>query len=138
MRQQIRPTDRVHGVITEGGERPNIIPSRCSAHYYVRSKNRKHLQQLKTKVMRCFEAAANATGCSLVYEWVRGTLELSCQCLTSLLDRQAHFRCTDKRCTRQIVREQFWPLGWHPAFQGGQSPFAIGKHGYVWPSLRSI
>lgn len=70
MRQQIRPTDRVHGVITEGGERPNIIPSRCSAHYYVRSKNRKHLQQLKTKVMRCFEAAANATGCSLVYEWI--------------------------------------------------------------------
>ncbi len=67
MRQQMRPTDRVHGVITRGGLKPNIIPDHTSAEYFVRSKNPEELEELKGKVKACFEAAALATGCRLEY-----------------------------------------------------------------------
>lgn len=65
MRQQIRPTDRVHGVITRGGDRPNIIPEHTSADFYIRSRNRVELEELREKVMGCFEGAARASGCRL-------------------------------------------------------------------------
>lgn len=66
MRQQIRPTDRVHGVITKGGEKANIIPDHTAAQYLIRSKTLADLDDLRGKVMGCFEGAALATGCRLV------------------------------------------------------------------------
>jgi metal-dependent amidase/aminoacylase/carboxypeptidase family protein len=40
-RQQFKQDERVHGVITNGGDKPNIIPSISESHYYVRAKNNK-------------------------------------------------------------------------------------------------
>jgi amidohydrolase len=68
MRQQLRPTDRVHGVITEGGAKPNIIPDHTVAEYYIRAANREQLEEVKAKVRGCFEGAAAATGCRLELE----------------------------------------------------------------------
>lgn len=65
MRQQMRPTDRVHGVITRGGAKPNIIPDHTSAEFYIRARNSAELEELRGKVMGCFEGAATATGCRL-------------------------------------------------------------------------
>ncbi len=65
MRQQMRPTDRVHGVITSGGVKPNIIPDYAAAEYYVRSSTASELAELHAKVAGCFEGAATATGCRL-------------------------------------------------------------------------
>lgn len=65
MRQQIRPTDRVHGVITKGGEKANIIPDHTAAQFLIRSETLADLGVLRTKVMGCFEGAALATGCRL-------------------------------------------------------------------------
>jgi amidohydrolase len=68
MRQQLRPTDRVHGVITEGGLKPNIIPDRTSAEYYIRARNARELDELRAKILPCFEAAATATACTVTIE----------------------------------------------------------------------
>jgi amidohydrolase len=68
MRQQLRPTDRVHGVITEGGLKPNIIPDRTSAEYYIRARNARELEELRAKILPCFEAAATATACTVTIE----------------------------------------------------------------------
>lgn len=65
MRQQLLPTDRIHGIITEGGERPNIIPDRATCHYYVRSMTVDGLKELYQRLLGCFEAAAVATGTRL-------------------------------------------------------------------------
>ena len=35
MRQQMKPSWRVHGIITHGGEKPNIIPAECTAEWYL-------------------------------------------------------------------------------------------------------
>ncbi len=65
MRQQMRPTDRVHGIITEGGVKPNIIPDTAAAEYYIRARNMTELAELRAKVAGCFEGAATATGCTV-------------------------------------------------------------------------
>jgi metal-dependent amidase/aminoacylase/carboxypeptidase family protein len=55
MRQQFLPTDRVHGIITHGGDAANIIPEYCSMKYFMRAKTAKELEGLKKKVLPCFE-----------------------------------------------------------------------------------
>ena len=62
LRQQILPTCRFHGVITDGGVKPNIIPHRSELHYYLRAPTVKMRDELKEKVMGCINAAATATG----------------------------------------------------------------------------
>ena len=65
LRQHIRPTDRIHGIVTKGGEAPNIIPAHTSAKYIVRGRTMEELEELRPKVLRCFEAGATATGAQL-------------------------------------------------------------------------
>ena len=67
LRQQMKPTWRVHGVITNGGVKPNIIPEKSSMSYYIRTPTTSELSQLRKKVVDCFEAAALATGCSVSF-----------------------------------------------------------------------
>ncbi|KAL4872124.1 hypothetical protein BDV12DRAFT_163078 [Aspergillus spectabilis] len=69
LRQQILPSQRVHGVIVNGGDRPNIIPWSASVDYYIRSPTMATLKPLTERVMKCFEAAATATGCRVDFEW---------------------------------------------------------------------
>jgi amidohydrolase len=65
LRQHIRATDRIHGIITKGGDAPNIIPAHTAAKYAVRAETLDDLEDIRTKVMRCFEAGALATGATL-------------------------------------------------------------------------
>lgn len=65
LRQHLHPNDRVHGIITKGGEAPNIIPAYTAARYMIRAENTVELSQLQGKVYRCFEAGALATGAKL-------------------------------------------------------------------------
>jgi len=65
LRQQIRPTDRIHGIVTHGGDAPNIIPARTTAKYIVRSRTLQELNELVPRVRRCFEAGAMASGAAL-------------------------------------------------------------------------
>jgi amidohydrolase len=69
LRQQMQPTQRVHGIIVNGGDRPNIIPWSASVDYYIRSPTLASLKPLTEKVVKCFEAAAVATGCEVDFEW---------------------------------------------------------------------
>lgn len=62
LRQQLKPTWRLHGVITHGGTKPNIIPEKASMEYYVRTPTEGELSVLRDKVQKCFVAAAEATG----------------------------------------------------------------------------
>jgi len=63
LRQHILSTDKIHGIITDGGKAPNIIPALTRSKWYVRSQNFERLEVLRERVLSCFEAAAQATGC---------------------------------------------------------------------------
>ena len=65
LRQHIRQTDRIHGIVTKGGDAPNIVPAHTSAKYIIRSENLEQLEELRARVRRCFEAGALATGSKL-------------------------------------------------------------------------
>nr|XP_010332099.2 peptidase M20 domain-containing protein 2 [Saimiri boliviensis boliviensis] len=64
-RQQMKPTWRVHGIIKNGGVKPNIIPSYSELIYYFRAPSMKELQVLTRKAEDCFRAAALASGCTV-------------------------------------------------------------------------
>jgi amidohydrolase len=65
LRQHIRASDRIHGIVTHGGDAPNVVPAHTSARYIVRSETLEQLGELREKVYRCFEAGALATGAKL-------------------------------------------------------------------------
>jgi metal-dependent amidase/aminoacylase/carboxypeptidase family protein len=65
LRQHIRPTDRVHGFITKGGDAANVVPAHTSARYMVRARTLGELHEIKERVLRCFEAGAVASGAKL-------------------------------------------------------------------------
>ncbi|XP_010216604.1 PREDICTED: peptidase M20 domain-containing protein 2-like [Tinamus guttatus] len=65
LRQQMKPTWRVHGIIKNGGVKPNIIPSYTEMEFYLRAPSVKDLSLLTEKVENCFKAAAVATGCKV-------------------------------------------------------------------------
>jgi amidohydrolase len=65
LRQHIRSSDRIHGIVTNGGAAPNVVPAHTSAKFMVRSKTLEQLKTLLPRVHRCFEAGALATGCTM-------------------------------------------------------------------------
>ncbi|KAE8330326.1 hypothetical protein BDV39DRAFT_202129 [Aspergillus sergii] len=68
LRQQIQPHERIHGVIVEGGTKPNVITASGTVDYFVRSTSLEEAEALKDRVIKCFDGAAIATGCSVEYE----------------------------------------------------------------------
>ena len=69
LRQHMLPTDRVHGIITEGGQAPNVVPGRASLYFYVRSAEPDTLMALSDRVQAILESAATATGTTLDTDW---------------------------------------------------------------------
>jgi len=69
LRQHIKPTERVHGIFTEAGEAPNVVPERAAGRFYVRSRDAAELVPLKRRIEGCFRAGAEATGCSVEIQW---------------------------------------------------------------------
>jgi amidohydrolase len=69
LRQHIRPTERLHGIITDGGQAPNIVPERAAGRFYARAANANELAELKPRVEGCFRAGAEATGAKLDLVW---------------------------------------------------------------------
>jgi len=65
LRQHMYPTDKIHCIITHGGDAPNIIPSHTRSEWYVRAATDTRLEELMDKVQACFDAAAAATGCTV-------------------------------------------------------------------------
>lgn len=71
LRQHIRPTERIHGIITKGGDAPNIVPDLTKAVFYVRAASAEELAALKKRVAACFEAGALASGCEMELRWAK-------------------------------------------------------------------
>lgn len=67
LRQQIKPDQRIQGVLLEGGERANIITPKSLLDYNVRGSSIRDTKSLQQRVVKCFEGAAIATGCSVEF-----------------------------------------------------------------------
>jgi amidohydrolase len=69
LRQHIRPTERIHGIITKGGDKANIVPAETAMEWIVRSATIESLQPLKQRVLISLESAATACACTVDHEW---------------------------------------------------------------------
>jgi amidohydrolase len=69
LRQHIRGDERIHGIITDGGDKPNIVPAHAASQWYVRARDLKRLDALKPRVFACLQAGADAAGCEMAYQW---------------------------------------------------------------------
>ncbi|MFC2035288.1 M20 family metallopeptidase [Chloroflexota bacterium] len=69
LRQHIKSTARIHGIITDGGEAANVVPAHCAGNFIVRDEDDGYLDELKEKVLNCFVGASTASGAQLQYKW---------------------------------------------------------------------
>ena len=69
LRQHIKTTARIHGIITNGGEAANIVPAYSAGNFIVRAEDDDYLDELKDKVLNCFTGAAKATRARFEHKW---------------------------------------------------------------------
>lgn len=84
LRQQLPSDVRIHGIITHGGDAPNIIPEYASARFYIRATSWKKTVEVSDKVRNIAEGAALATGATVKIE--RFQNEVKDLVLNSVLD----------------------------------------------------
>ena len=69
LRQHVLDKARIHGIITDGGDAPNVVPAHSAGSFLVRAEDNAYLDELREKVLNCFVGAATATGARLEYQW---------------------------------------------------------------------
>jgi len=73
LRQHIKDGARIHGIITDGGAKPNIVPEHAAASFYVRAKENDYRDELLEKLHNCAKGAALSAGATLSFETVGHT-----------------------------------------------------------------
>ena len=64
LRQHLPSDVRIHGIITHGGDAPNVVPDYASARFYLRALTRTTLNDVYAKFENIVKASALATGCT--------------------------------------------------------------------------
>lgn len=127
LRQHIRSTERIHGIILKGGDAPNIVPEFASGHFYVRAKNMKDLTTLRPRVLACFEAGARATGAALTVEW--GDVDY--------LDLRINWPIADRfQINGETLGRVFTPLEQLPT--GAKGSTDMGNVSHLMPSIHPM
>lgn len=65
LRQHLRDDVRIHGIITDGGKAPNVVPDFAAANFMLRARDRAYLKHVVDKVRHVAEGAAQITGARL-------------------------------------------------------------------------
>jgi len=75
LRQHLRGDHRIHGIVTNGGKAPNIVPEKAAAFFFIRSADREYSNLLLKRIKACAEGAASATGAKLTFKILPNSLE---------------------------------------------------------------
>lgn len=68
LRQHLNDGDQVHGIVTHGGDAPNVVPASTEAQYLARARTLDELDRLIPRIEACFQAGAVATGAEVAIE----------------------------------------------------------------------
>jgi amidohydrolase len=69
LRQHLPGSDRLHGIFTDGGARPNVVPERAALLFYVRSAAPETLRVLASRMTEIAHGAAAMAGCGVELHW---------------------------------------------------------------------
>ncbi|WNC16176.1 M20 family metallopeptidase [Brevibacillus brevis] len=90
MREHVRTDVRIHGVITDGGVVPNIVPDRAAAQFYIRAADRPYLDTVVERVYNAARGAALATGTQVeIHEMKTCENKINVESLNQLLLQNA-------------------------------------------------
>ncbi|WPJ96876.1 amidohydrolase [Coraliomargarita algicola] len=76
MREHVPEATRIHYVITEGGEAPNVVPEFAEVFYYIRHPDFKTVRDLFDRLVLTAEAAAMGTETQMKYEVINGSYNI--------------------------------------------------------------
>ncbi|GFU23745.1 peptidase M20 domain-containing protein 2 [Nephila pilipes] len=124
LRQHIKPSNRVHAIITKGGVVPNVIPAESTLQICVRSATKAELKDLTNRIIECVKSGSAAAGCST---------EIECDekhCYESLVTNKVMGKVYDQHAER---------LGIYPTvFSGVDVPTGSTDMGNVSHAIPSI
>ncbi len=106
MREHVKPTTRLHYVIPNGGEAPNVVPEYAKVWYYVRDIDRPSVEKHYARLLQIAEGAALATNTEHKVHLITGVHEYN------------HIRPLQERVQANL--ESVGP----PAFDEGEQDFA--------------
>ena len=72
-REHLRPPYRVHYVVTDGGDQPNVVPRNASVWYYLRELDYEHIMELFDYSTDIAEGAAKMSGTKLISTRILGS-----------------------------------------------------------------
>ena len=75
MREHIRETTRIHYVIVDGGDAPNVVPEYAKVWYFVRDTDRDSVEGYYQRILNIAEGAALATGTTHKVTFITGVHE---------------------------------------------------------------
>jgi amidohydrolase len=119
--------ERIHGIVTDGGQAPNVVPERTAGRFYVRAADFQDLAPLKARVEACFRAGALATGCTVEMLWGQADY------------RDIHLNeplATAFRRNAESLGREFFPLDRLPS--GIQGSTDLGNVSYRVPAIHPM
>ena len=124
LRQHIRTDARIHGIVSDGGQAPNIVPDQAGCRFMIRAAHRDYLNGLVEKVLNIARGAALMTGAELTIT----EPELP-------LDNVVHVKTLAELCEKHLVEQGIIPTyTW--SHQGGSvGSTDVGNVSYVCPTL---
>jgi amidohydrolase len=128
LRQHLPDGDRVHGVFTDGGARPNVVPDRAALLFYLRSGEPEALRDLAARVCAVAEGAAAMTGCGVELVWDAQPPYLPIRANRALAERWA---VNQEPCGRTPL-----PPGVVPEFLTGSTD--LGNLSYRLPAIHPM
>jgi aminobenzoyl-glutamate utilization protein B len=76
MREHVPSESRIHYVITEGGEAPNVVPAFAEVYYFIRHPDMRVVKDILARSIEAGEGAAKGTGTTMEYEMTGGSFNI--------------------------------------------------------------
>lgn len=130
LREHVQSDVRIHGVITNGGKKPNIVPAEATAEFSIRAQNREYLNSVIERVKKVVQGAALSTETTVdIVEKKSLESKLNVQTLNDIILENAHliqadsitpprertgstdFSIVTHRVPGACIRVSFVPLG---------------------------
>ena len=67
-REHLKPTQRSHYVITDGGDQPNVVPSKASVWYYLRERTYEDIKSMYDEALLYAKSVATMTGTKVSHQ----------------------------------------------------------------------
>jgi aminobenzoyl-glutamate utilization protein B len=118
LREHVPENVRIHMVVREGGDAPNVVPAAARAWYYVRGKDRKQVDEVRERLLACARGAAMATGTSFRWRRIAAIYErLPSDAMTAVLQKNLELFGAPRATAADVRRAR--RLGLREGFSAG-------------------